>query len=242
MEYREHALPKALAGWVAAVWDMRCGGSADATVEHIAPPDGCIELIRRTRGHSRWRTPQPVLFVTGLGTAPARLALSGDAEFIGVRLWPWAWNRLGDVPCPALFDRWQPVGGGYAAHLAALNTDETTTRLSDRFAHVEPPAIGRALLAEQSVQAVAAAAGVGVRTLQRWCTAEIGISPRRYLRLLRFARAMHGIQADADALALHAAESGFADQPHMAREFRALSGRKPSRARREASGPFLPDR
>jgi AraC-like DNA-binding protein len=240
MEYREHALPEDLTGWVAAVWSMRCGDDARSVVEHIAPPDGCIELIRRTRGQSRWRTPQPAVFATGLGTAPARLTLSGDAEFIGIRLWPWTWNRLGDVPCPALFDQWRPVEGGDAAHVAAGHVGEAIARLQDLFGRVDPPAMGRALIAESSVEAAADAAGVGVRTLQRWCAAEIGISPRHYLRLLRFARAMRGIQADDDALALHAACAGFADQPHMAREFRALSGRKPSRARHEASGPFLP--
>jgi hypothetical protein len=39
-----------------------------------------------------------------------------------------------------------------------------------------------------------------------------------------------------------AAASGYADQAHMTREFRALGGLSPGTARRRAAGPFVPSR
>jgi hypothetical protein len=54
MEYQEHPLPPDLDCFVAAIWTLRCGGARDTILDHSAPPDGCVELIRRLAGWSRW--------------------------------------------------------------------------------------------------------------------------------------------------------------------------------------------
>ncbi|NWM54945.1 helix-turn-helix domain-containing protein, partial [Escherichia coli] len=68
---------------------------------------------------------------------------------------------------------------------------------------------------------------------------ELGFAPRTYLRLLRFREALQDIQRRDDSLADTAAARGYADQAHMARDFRALAGMPPSGARIRARGPFL---
>jgi transcriptional regulator GlxA family with amidase domain len=65
------------------------------------------------------------------------------------------------------------------------------------------------------------------------------VPPRTYLRALRFQQTFAGLARSGDSLADHAAAHGFADQAHMAREFRALAGQPASRARRRAQPPFL---
>ena len=64
--------------------------------------------------------------------------------------------------------------------------------------------------------------------------------PRRYLRLLRFQKAFERSRA-AESLAGHAADQGFADQAHMAREFRAMAGVPAKQARRDRARavPYL---
>ena len=62
------------------------------------------------------------------------------------------------------------------------------------------------------------------RTLQRWFARHVGLPPRRYLRLLRFHKAFEQVP-DQPSLADHAAAQGYADQAHMARDFRAMAGR-----------------
>ncbi|MBC7795196.1 MAG: helix-turn-helix domain-containing protein [Clostridia bacterium] len=74
---------------------------------------------------------------------------------------------------------------------------------------------------------LAAAIGVTPRTLHRDFVEHVGLGPKQLARVLRFryALALRGALVD-DALA-----SGFAEQAHMTREFRALGATIPGRSR-----------
>jgi AraC-like DNA-binding protein len=235
MEYQEFAPPPALAGWIAARWTLDCGQAAGATIMHRAAPDGCIELIHRTHGTSTWRSAQPPVFATGLSEAPAGLTLSGNARFIGLRLWPWAWNRISAVLAHDFADGWID-----AAPLTALVAAPSFDAIARCFAE-PPPLLARATLAAVSVGELAAASRCTTRTVQRWFAREVGLTPQRYLRLLRFRAAVSQLHEADTSLADHAMATGYADQAHMARDFRNLAGATASAARQSAVGPFLPD-
>jgi AraC-like DNA-binding protein len=227
MDYREIPPPPALAGLVKTRWTLSAGGRADAWIDQQATPDGCVELIRRTHGRSRWDGDQPESFVVGLVDRPQAFTISGDAEFEALRLWPWAWTRLGGAPFAALAGRWQPCP---APDFAAIER-----RLS---AETDLNALGAAIVTAPTVAAMGAATGMTPRALQRWFAARVGMAPRAYLRLLRFQKAFETLPGG-DSLAGHAADRGFADQAHMAREFRELAGVPAGQARTRARGPFL---
>ena len=108
MDYRETPPPAPLAGLVKARWTLEAGG-ADEWLPQQATPDGCIEIIRRTRGRSRWDGDQPASFLVGLVDRPQPFEISGDAAFEALRLWPWAWSLIGDTPLTALHGRWQAI-------------------------------------------------------------------------------------------------------------------------------------
>jgi AraC-like DNA-binding protein len=103
-----------------------------------------------------------------------------------------------------------------------------------------PGPIAAAVLLATSVAEVVARSGIGHRGVQRWFASVAGMPPRRYLRVLRFRTAMLDFANPVGTLADHASAAGFADQSHMARDFRALAGIPPSTARVRAVGPFLP--
>jgi transcriptional regulator GlxA family with amidase domain len=105
-------------------------------------------------------------------------------------------------------------------------------------AGVERGRLGRAVLAAATVADMTRGTGMSPRTLQRWFARHVGLPPRRYLRLLRFQKAFEQVP-DRPSLADHAAAQGYADQAHMAREFRAMAGVPAKQARRTAKGPFL---
>jgi AraC-like DNA-binding protein len=225
MDYRELPPPPHLAGLIKTRWTLDGASAPGDWVEQQATPDGCVEIIRRLAGRSRWDGDQPASFAVGLIDAPTAFAISGESRFAGLRLWPWAWPLVSDVPLAEIWGRWVP----YAP------PDDVESRLE---AAPELAAIGRAIVAANSVEAMSAATGMSARTLQRWFARHVGLPPRRYLRLLRFQKAFEEVRG-ADSLADHAAAGGFADQAHMAREFRQMAGIPATQARRSARGPFL---
>lgn len=236
MRYAELALPPALAGLVAAVWTVSVEGES-GWVSHEAVPDGCIELIRRHSGRSVWREEQPPLFATGLAFTPARLSFSPDASFTGIKLWPWAWHALGGAPCPGFADRW--IGIPETSPLADLLPPESDPVERLLAANLQPNPLGAAILGGASVADITARSGLQHRQLQRIFARDLGMPPRAYLRLLRFRGAMIEVQESPASLADAAAGQGYADQAHMAREFRSFAGVPPREARLRARGPFL---
>jgi len=227
MDYREHPPPPHLAGLVKTRWTLAGAGETGVWIAQWAVPDGCVEIIRRAAGRSRWDGNQPEWFAVGLIERPTGFEISGDSRFEAIRLWPWAWPLLSAGPLNAMRGRWVPYDGP--------GLDEAEAILSDA---PEVNAIGLALIGAASVAEMALGAGMHPRTLQRWFAARVGLTPRRYLRLLRFNKAFESIEAG-ESLAAHAAARGFADQAHMAREFRAMAGVPANRARRGAKGPFI---
>lgn len=224
MDYVEHPPPPELEGLVKTRWTLAGGGAPGEWLEQQAVPDGCVEIIRRLAGRSRWGGDQPAAFAVGLIERPEGFSISGDARFDGLRIWPWAWPLISEIPLADISGRWLPFAAeGIEERLAA----------SPALA-----AIGRLILAAQSVGEMSRATAMSPRTLQRWFASNVGLPPRTYLRLLRFHKAFELVPVQ-PSLADHAAASGFADQAHMARDFRALAGVPARQARRAARGPFL---
>jgi AraC-like DNA-binding protein len=234
MDYSELPLP-GLDGLVVAVWTL--AARAPGWVEHEATPDGCVELIHRPAGRSRWRRDQPEFFATGLSDRPIRFSFSGDARFTAIKLWPWAWHALGGPPCPSFADDWIAISPG--SPLAALLRGDPVANLVAGLVGIVPPPLARAILTSDSVAEIVARTGLPHRRLQRVFARELGLAPRTYLRLLRFRAALQAVQQDEGTLAGTAAARGYADQAHMARDFRLFAGVPPSDARGRARGPFL---
>ncbi len=76
------------------------------------------------------------------------------------------------------------------------------------------------------IAALAAELGCSRRHLSASFHSELGLAPKAYARILRFRRATALLDRGV-GLARLAVESGYADQPHLNREFRALGGRTP---------------
>ncbi len=240
MHYAEHPIPAALSGLVTAIWSLEGDGAPSARIAHDATPDGCIELIRRLRGRSWWDGEQPERFAAGLSETPVQFTMSGDAAFVGIRMWPWTWAMLGGPAAPAFAGRWTAIGPASVAGTILDHPDGLDDALAAALADRDPGPIGGAIAAADSVAAIVAASGRPHRAVQRWFADIVGMPPRRYLRLIRFRIAMLDLPDAATTLADHASATGFADQAHMARDFRALAGIPPREARGRAVGPFLP--
>ncbi|HEV7270884.1 helix-turn-helix domain-containing protein [Pseudoxanthomonas sp.] len=94
-----------------------------------------------------------------------------------------------------------------------------------------PPAFLHAALERlqvDSVGQVGRALGVSERQLRRVLHDALGLSPKTYTRLKRFASAVHAAQSHDDAnWSAIAADTGYYDQAHLIADFHAIAGRTP---------------
>jgi len=210
---------------------------------------------------------QPRLLFAGQLTRPLVLRSRGPVSVLGVRFAPaGAWAFV-DAPLAACNDRrialaalhgadaerelastlerTAAIGGPAAA--AAARTDavcayvaaQIARRGGRRDAAVErcvgllQGSEGRVPLAE-----LVAASGLGERQLQRRFAEVVGISPRALGGVIRLRRVFEALRESPLASWSELAQAaGFFDHPQMARDFRRLIGRTPTRWAR--SGPGL---
>lgn len=97
---------------------------------------------------------------------------------------------------------------------------------------VPPALVGAAvrLLPRLSVDAVAERLRCSRRHLERAFVAEVGLAPKAWARIVRVQGAIRLREANPEwSWAAVAAESGYADQAHLALDFRSIAGAAPSR-------------
>lgn len=88
------------------------------------------------------------------------------------------------------------------------------------------------------VEQLAAQTGLPRRTLHSRLTQEVGLSPKRVLRIQRLHRALTLAHDGSCAWSQVAARSGFSDQAHMTREFVDLLGESPTAWRQRSRLPI----
>jgi AraC-like DNA-binding protein len=231
-----------LLGLVKAFWTLDAAAPGTRWIEHQATPDGCIELIARVSGRSRWNGEQPERFVVGLSQSPIAFEISGDARFAAIRLWPWTWRIIGGENPDRILGRWVFIDDDQIDELVNFAEEPRAAselilaKLPGRASELKR--LGCEILNSRSVDEMRLRTGMTPRQLQRWFAEHVGLPPRSYLRLLRFQQAFEELP-NAEVLAHHAMDHGFADQAHMAREFRRLAGEAASRAKAKTRGPFL---
>ncbi|NKI44527.1 helix-turn-helix domain-containing protein [Streptomyces physcomitrii] len=223
--YRER--PARLDG--AQVWSRTPGpGPLSAVL-----PDGCMDLLW-VRGHLYVAGPDTRAFRPGAAEGP----LGQDVAMAGVRFPPGRAPAVLGVPAHALLDQRVPL----AELWPAAEVREFTARVDaarDPGAALEALALRQAargkpadplltrlvaaLDAGGSVAATAEAAGLGTRQLHRLSLTAFGYGPKTLARILRLQRALALARAGT-AFATTAALSGYADQAHLAREVRELTG------------------
>lgn len=84
------------------------------------------------------------------------------------------------------------------------------------------------LLQSESIGSVATRLGISTRQLHRTIEANVGLTPKALQRVMRLQRFL-GHAERHRGLAAAAADAGYADQSHLTREVRALSGLTPAR-------------
>lgn len=238
-ELRRERLPAPVRGMVECAWrgDVPAGAAA-VHVQRVLP-DGCMDLllagdelmVAGPDTAAQMSEQRPGTSITGLRFRPGRLpALLGipacelrDRRIALAELTPRtrraataASRRRGPAPGDALAELLSGAGG-------LLRDAEPVPGRP-----VLPSGALELLRRGGTVRAVADDLGCTTRTLHRHCLDTLGYGPATVRRVLRFRTAadlLHAGVPPAEA----AARAGYADQPHLSREVRALAGVSPGR-------------
>ncbi|MDQ2812686.1 MAG: helix-turn-helix domain-containing protein [Actinomycetota bacterium] len=182
-------------------------------------------------------------FEQGHAHVSVTFALAAASSFTGTFL-PAARDEL--VPLEIL---WGPSGGCLRERLLDAGSPEDALSVMEDVllrqltgALVPDPAVVAAasmLSRGAGVGQVADDLGLLPRTLRRRFTAQVGLAPKRFARVQQMQRLVRELEGQTCVdWAAAAARHGYADQSHLADEFRALAGVTPGEyLRSRISGP-----
>ena len=220
---------------------------AAAPVRRTELPQDRVSLILNLGGPFEVEGRRFGSFVAPVDDRPALTGFEGSARGVQVDLTPFAARALLGVPLDALRRRprrrprrrARPRGRGARGAArrrarvgGALRPARRPARPRLAGAPAPPPDAARAWARLQAtaggvrIGALAGELGCSRRHLAARFREHVGVPPKTVARILRFRRALTLLRGGA-GLAATAQDCGFADQPHLNREFRALAGATP---------------
>ena len=236
--------------YVRCYWTLRADAAPGSTPQRVLP-DGCVEIIinlgeRFIRHDAAGRTErQPRELVVGPTTRHMSIAPSGSIRLVGIRFAPGGAVPFLSVPpqevrdaAPALADVAPPLeddavdrlaSAPYGTESAILDTAlgrrlARARRLGDR----RVLALARATFAADKplrVDTLTLLTGLGARQIERVYRDNVGFGPNTLSRLARFQRVVRDVEPGPGvSWARLAAQHGYADQSHLAHEFREFAG------------------
>jgi AraC-like DNA-binding protein len=250
MQYVEHPVPEDLRGHLACVWHLV--DAAPAGVAQTIYPDGCCELIvhlgvppRAWDPQRGWHDQAATLFAAQhLG--PVRLLATEPLNCIGLRLQPEASTMLGarsrfrdrivdladiDVTLSRQLER--------AAQAFAKGSKEALWPVVRRIVARQPidARVSKAVShlrdsgGSARIEGLARSLGCSLRTLQTRFRRQVGLTPKEFARVMRLRATLRALDTSDSELVDIAADLNFADQAHISRETRRITGLAPARLR-----------
>jgi AraC-like DNA-binding protein len=216
-------------------------------------PDGFPEIIFHfadpyaIKLSGRWKV-QPKNLVAGQITSHFFLKNTGRSSILGIKCKPAAFTHLFNISMHKLTNQVVELKGTLSGKLDGLantlrSTDNHLQRIDiigDQLTKMVPRVLAEmpiekaiavifATKGMTSVAHICQAAGTTERQLERLFRKYIGLSPKFYARIIRFSYIFQVVQKkemNGSALGL---ESGFYDQSHFIKNFKAFTGEDPSR-------------
>jgi AraC-like DNA-binding protein len=236
-EYREYRPSAALERHFLCSWSNAMPGDHAGPVAVV--PDGCVDLIW-VEGRLMVAGPDESVAVTTLapGTTATGIRFRPGAaanwlgvpmsEIVGLRidlceLWGMQAQDLADRigAAASAAERMEELDAGLSRLAPAMPSPAPDMELVFRLLGRTPSGAG--------LRAIRDRLDVSERSLRRRCHAAFGYGPKTLDRILRFQRFLRLARRPGEArLSLLAHAAGYADQAHLTREVRRLSGLSPS--------------
>ncbi len=179
--------------------------------------------------------------LVGARSYAADIDVSRRTLTVGVRLRPGALPALTDAAAHTMANWSVPIDQVFAASQLAdlqIGSDAPADvlagellRLIRRAARGRAPSrqLPEAAARSCRVHDFAARLATPTRSLREAVRRDVGLAPKRLLRILRLHAALRAMRVPGASWAQAAAAAGYADQPHLTREVGTLLGETPSR-------------
>lgn len=254
--------PSPLSAYVECMWYRR--GSIPGRRRELSMPTGKVDLVINLRADRIRVFESPGgeegivcrgAIVHGAQSSAFVLDDLRHVHFVGVHFKPGGAVLLG-LPSSEIADRHvslEDLWGARAAELRerlmecatasecfAVLERELIQRLSSRvLVHpVVSSVLRRALSEPRSVADLQRESGYSERQFTRVFAHTVGLTPKKYLRVLRLEKVLRQLASSRSTLAEVAAEHGYFDQAHFFRDFRSLTGVAPSQYKPMARSPW----
>ncbi len=255
MFFESYTPADALAPYIRSYWVLENDEVPDAPEKIL--PDGCMELIFHYGNAYRTNIRdineiQPLNIVVGQIKKAIHLLPTGKTGIFSARFQPWGFYALTGIPATRLTDNYLEaeevlgdavkkindsiINAGNIERVQILDAYFTgllhkqpagqLTRLAPYIASLHKL---EAHSGNITIAALAADCNVGVRQYNRVINDMIGLSPKHYARILRLHAFLNYYSSDKHPTLTSALyESGYYDQAHFIKEFKAISLTSPS--------------
>lgn len=250
--YRSFEPHQELSAFVECYWSWRLAPDND-TLDDILPdaaPEfivhlGSVPYVQDEFGV--WRQQIPAFLYCAAHKA-VRLSIREPMKLFAIRFRPWGVSRFSTVSMANMLDRPVPpsesmneMGSQLAEKLSSAASDMDRVKVADklltkalRSSSPVEPRLRRLLHAAKggrcSSAEMARTLAISNRSFSRLWNDVVGIQPRKFVQLMRFHTALEMIDGGAK-LSQVAADCGYSDQAHMARQIKKIAGLRPSSLR-----------
>jgi AraC-like DNA-binding protein len=255
MIYRRISPPADLSHIIQCFWSVQdeAGVNKPDSQRQKIIPDGFTEVIfhfgepYRIRLYKRWETQAPAL-VAGQIKKHFYLENQGRSDIFGIKLKPAVLTHLFGLDMSKLTDRVVDVSKVRAVKslavlyksLISLDTDRRCGIVAQLFRsqidavpHNHPVDAAIDLIfrthGTMSIGEIASRTGFTERHIEQLFKKHVGLTPKFLARIVRFNRIFHLISDKQPDWSDIVFQSGFYDQSHFIRNFKAFTGEDPSR-------------
>lgn len=235
---------KELRPYVRYYWILK----SDNPLSVLTFPIGCPQIIFHRKNPlyiPEIKQKQSRVTISGQVNFPAHIQSDGDVEMIVAVFFPHTIGMFIDTPPSAFYN--QEISGADIKNRALDETAEKIMANSSGYdcisiiekwllTKINPSlnlkrigsSVGQIMHCPSlHIGSLADAACLSKKQYGRIFKEQVGMNPKEYARIVRFQKALWLLQCGKRNFAHIAAECGYADQSHLIREFRTMSGYTP---------------
>lgn len=249
MEYKRYLPPNELKSYVRYFWSYHSLESKTSMLQIESFADRFPRLVFQDLNdfeplQTVSNSVLPSCYISGIDTLPSTSVMHGRFSHFGISFYPHALNVLFKIDASELVNKMPDieliVQTGLVQKLTNTNTAEERFALLSRFLMDRLPVRNKThqlintiihsekLSFDTSIATLPEKFEVSERQLERVFKSTIGISPKKYQRILRFEKALTTLStASYSDLTAISYDLNFSDQAHFINDFKNFSGISP---------------